>query len=465
MKKLYSVIIMVLFTGCASQPLTPFGAAPSTSQLAWHNLEYYMFIHFGPNTFTNVEWGHGDEDPNVFNPSQLDCRQWAATASKAGMKGIIITAKHHDGFCLWPSQYSKHTVRESIWKEGKGDLLRELSDACREYGLKFGVYLSPWDRNHPDYGTDRYNQVFVNMLEEVLGNYGEVFEQWFDGANGEGPNGKRQEYDWPLFNSTVYKLQPQAIIFSDGGPGCRWVGNEKGFVGETNWCTLNADKVYPGYPNYQELTSGHEDGSHWVPAECDVSIRPGWFYSPETDNQVKTLNELMDIYYGSIGRGGNLLLNVPVDRRGLIHPNDSVRLMEFKQAIDQSFSTNLAGKSEVRTTSQKRGYAGNQLIDGKPETYWASDDRMAEIELTFDEPVSMNRILLIEGIEYGQRIKSFEVEAWIDKHYQVITNGTTVGNKRILKFDKIETEKIRVRITDSKANPILGEVQLFNADY
>lgn len=465
MNKLYAALFIGLFSGCATQKLMPYGATPSSSQLAWHNLEYYMFIHFGPNTFTNVEWGHGDEDPNVFNPTQLDCRQWAATASKAGMKGIIITAKHHDGFCLWPSKFSKHTVRESNWKEGKGDVLRELSEACREYGLKFGVYLSPWDRNHPDYGTDHYNQVFVQMLEEVLGNYGNVFEQWFDGANGEGPNGKRQEYDWPLFNSTVYRLQPQVIIFSDGGPGCRWVGNEKGFAGETNWCTLNAASVFPGYPNYQELTSGHEDGTHWVPAECDVSIRPGWFYSPETDDKVKTLTELMDIYYGSIGRGGNLLLNVPVDRRGLIHPNDSVRLLQFRKAIDQSFSNNLAGKSVVSTTSRKRGYPGNQLIDGKPDTYWASDDRLAGIELTFKEPVSVNRILLREAIEYGQRIKSFEVEAWITNQYQPITRGTTIGNKRILKFDQVKTEKIRVRITDAKANPILNEVQLFNADY
>jgi len=285
MKPILLAVLSFLSSGIANaQALSPFGAVPSTSQLNWHAMEYYMFIHFGPNTFTNKEWGHGDEDPNVFNPTQLDCRQWAATAKQAGMKGIIITAKHHDGFCLWPSHYSQHTVRESRWKDGQGDVLRDLSEACKEHGLKFGVYLSPWDRNHPDYGTEKYNQTFVSMLREVLGNYGEVFEQWFDGANGEGPNGKKQVYDWKLFNGAVYALQPEAIIFSDGGPGCRWVGNENGFAGETNWCTLNANKVYPGYPHAEELTPGHEGGTVWVPAECDVSIRPGWFYSPETGN-------------------------------------------------------------------------------------------------------------------------------------------------------------------------------------
>ncbi len=288
-------IVALLAAGCMGKAPEPYGAIPSENQLRWHELEYYMFVHFGPNTFTGQEWGSGEEQPDVFNPAALDCRQWAATARLAGMKGIIITAKHHDGFCLWPSRYSTHTVRESAWQNGKGDVLKELSSACREYGLKFGVYLSPWDRNHPAYGTPGYNQVFAHMLEEVLTGYGDVFEQWFDGANGEGPNGKKQEYNWPLFFETVKKLQPEAVIFSDGGPGCRWAGNEKGYAGETNWCTLNANRVFPGYPNFEELTTGHEDGTHWVPAECDVSIRPGWFDSPATDNQINSLAELIEI--------------------------------------------------------------------------------------------------------------------------------------------------------------------------
>lgn len=463
MRKLVIVVLCFTVGACSFEHPSPFGATPSKSQLAWHEMEYYMFIHFGPNTFTNVEWGHGDEDPSVFDPTQLDCRQWAATAKQAGMKGIIITAKHHDGFCLWPSAFSTHTVRESKWKDGKGDVLRELADACREYGLKFGVYLSPWDRNHPDYGTEKYNQVFVSMLKEVLGNYGEVFEQWFDGANGEGPNGKHQEYDWPLFNGTVYRLQPNAIIFSDGGPGCRWVGNEKGYAGETNWCTLNADKVYPGFPDYQELTPGHENGTHWVPAECDVSIRPGWFYSPDTDNKVKTVDQLVDIYYGSVGRGANLLLNVPVDRRGLIHPNDSVRLMEFREAIDNDFTKNIAGYSRVKATSLRRGYPSYHVVDGIPGTYWAGKSKVEEIELLFDEPETFNRIVLQEGIEFGQRIKSFAVDVWKDGKYEEVDRQTTIGNKRILRLDELTTQKVRVRILESKDYPILREIQLFQA--
>ncbi len=461
------IIILVLagwgWSGLScAQPLQRFGAVPSESQLKWHAMEYYMFIHFGPNTFTNKEWGHGDEDPKVFNPSQLDCRQWAATAKRAGMKGIIITAKHHDGFCLWPSQYSTHTVRESIWKNGKGDVLKELSEACREEGLKFGVYLSPWDRNHPDYGTEKYNQVFVNMLGEVLENYGEVFEQWFDGANGEGPNGKRQVYDWKLFNATVYKYQPKAIIFSDGGPGCRWVGNEDGFAGETNWCTLNGNQVYPAYPHAQDLTSGHEGGSHWIPAECDVSIRPGWFYSPDTDGKVKSIKDLEKIYYGSIGRGGNLLLNVPIDRRGLIAKEDSIRLMEFRSIIDASFKVNLALGASV-IGSSRRGYPLKNLNDNKVMTSWApAEERPAnQVVLQFNIPVKFNCIVLQEDIALGQRVKSFSVEVKEKTGFKEITRQTTIGHKRIIHVPLTTTSQIRINILQSKALPVLSEVGVF----
>ncbi|QOI98342.1 MAG: alpha-L-fucosidase [Flammeovirgaceae bacterium] len=457
----FFIATLLLMAGCSPPQLKPFGAVPSVSQLNWHELEYYMFIHFGPNTFTNVEWGHGHEDPKVFNPTQLDCRQWAATAKLAGMKGIIITAKHHDGFCLWPSKFSTHTVRESLWKNGEGDVLRELSDACREYGLKFGVYLSPWDRNHPAYGTPEYNQVFVNMLGEVLTNYGEVFEQWFDGANGEGPNGKKQEYDWPLFNGTVYKHQPNAIIFSDAGPGCRWVGNEKGFAGITNWNTLNVEKVYPGYPDYHELTEGHENGTHWVPAECDVSIRPGWFYSPDTDSKVKSLEELVDIYYGSVGRGASLLLNVPVDRRGLIPYADSVRLMELAEVINKSFKENLAIKANTSASTTLGNYRVSNLIDENARSYWASVDVLSEIELEFKEPVMFNRIILQEGIEFGQRVKKFAVDVLKDGRYEEIDRHTTIGYKRILQLNNTSTSKIRVRILESKSPPVLAEVKLY----
>jgi alpha-L-fucosidase len=268
-------LFLVLYS-CSGevQPPKPYGAIPTEDQVKWQQMEYYMFVHFGPNTFTNVEWGDGKEDPRLFNPADVDCRQWASVAKAAGMRGIIITAKHHDGFCLWPSKYSAHTVRESPWKDGKGDLLKELSEACREYGLKFGVYLSPWDQNHPAYGTAEYNQIFANTLDEVLSGYGDVFEQWFDGANGEGEDGKKQKYDWPLYHSVVYKNQPHAIIFSDIGPGCRWMGNERGVAGETNWSTLNTEGYGPGLdaPSVEVLNRGDEGGKNWVPAETDVSI-------------------------------------------------------------------------------------------------------------------------------------------------------------------------------------------------
>ncbi|MCK7556988.1 alpha-L-fucosidase [Chitinophaga sedimenti] len=431
---------------------THVGAIPSKAQLAWQQMEYYMFIHFGVNTFTDKEWGHGDEDPKVFNPTQLDARQWARTAKAAGMKGIIITAKHHDGFCLWPSAYSKHTVRESNWKNGKGDVLAELSAACKAYGLKFGVYLSPWDRNHPDYGTEKYNQTFVNTLTEVHTKYGDVFEQWFDGANGEGPNGKKQVYDWNLFNGTVYKYHPNAIIFSDAGPGCRWIGNERGIAGTTMWSGLNRDEFRPGMGGIEKiLNEGQENGTHWVPGEADVSIRPGWFYSPATDDKVKSLAELLDIYYGSVGRNANLLLNVPVDRRGLIPKNDSLRLMELRKQLDATFKNNLA--------------LGNTAAnDGKTTTFWtAPTAQHAVLELAFKKPVTFNRFQVQEAIAYGQRVRKFKVEAFENGAYKEIANETTIGYKRILRLPAVTASKLRLTIIDAKAPALITEVALFKA--
>ncbi|MDR1706869.1 alpha-L-fucosidase [Dysgonomonas sp.] len=449
---------------------TPYGALPSPAQLEWQKMEYYMFVHFGPNTFTNKEWGDGTEDPSIFNPSDVDCRQWVETAKKAGMKGIIITAKHHDGFCLWPSKYSTHTVRESLWKDEKGDILKELSDACREGGLKFGVYLSPWDKNHPAYGTPEYNQVFANTLTEVLSNYGEVFEQWFDGANGEGPNGKKQEYDWVLFNSIVFKHQPQAVIFSDVGPGCRWMGNEAGYAGETNWSRLNIEGFAPGNsPALDTLNTGNTYGKAWVPAETDVSIRPGWFYSPNTDDKVKSVEELLDIYCASVGRNSNLLLNVPADRRGRIHPNDSIRLMEFRSAIDRMFNKNLA-KGKTAKASAVRGnakiYDAANLLDGQYDSYWATDDNVltASVEVNLGEKTDINCIVLQEYIPLGQRVARFSIEAWNDNAntWVQLVNATTIGYKRILRFKEYKTQKIRVNILESLACPVLNNIELYN---
>ena len=315
---------------------------PTKQQLAWHEMEFYLFAHFGPNTFTDKEWGEGTEPEDIFNPTNLDCRQWCRVAKAAGAKGIIITAKHHDGFCLWPSKYSTHTVRESKWKNGKGDVLKELSQACKEYGLKFGVYISPWDRNHPKYGTAEYNDVFVNMMKEIFTNYGPIWELWWDGANGEGPNGKKQVYDWDRFKKTVRQLSPNTLIFSDVGPDIRWCGNEKGIVGETNSNLLDTVGFTPGAgaPPVDTLNRGNVNGKVWIPAECDVSIRPGWFYHQEEDGKVKTPDDLFQLYLKSVGRGANLLLNVPPDRTGRINEKDSIALVEFKKLKDGGFRNN-----------------------------------------------------------------------------------------------------------------------------
>ena len=452
-------------------PPEPYGAIPAQNQIEWQQLEYYMFIHFGPNTFTDVEWGDGKEDPEVFNPTRLDCRQWAETAKAAGMKGIIITAKHHDGFCLWPSKYSTHTVRESAWKDGKGDVLQELSEACREYGIKFGIYLSPWDQNHPSYGTPEYNQLFANTLDEVLSKYGAVFEQWLDGANGEGPDGKKQVYDWALFHETIYRNQPRAIIFSDVGPGCRWIGNEAGVAGETNWSTLNIEGFAPGHdaPPVEILNSGQQGGKAWVPGEVDVSIRPGWFYSPSTNDKVKSVEELMDIYYTSVGRNANLLLNVPPDWRGRIHPNDSTRLMEFRRAKEEVFGHNLIAGATIKSGNKRYGmlkYAAKNVIDENYDTYWTTNDNVLTscIEIKLKKPETFNRLLLQEYIPLGQRVSSFNVKYWDvkTKSWIDLIQATTIGYKRILRFPCITAQKLRIEF-NALACPVINTVGIYKS--
>src|SRR6185369_2963370 len=355
MKKIffYLLLFSLSITLRAQVSKTPL---PTKQQLAWHEMEYYFFFHFGPNTFTDKEWGHGDEPEDIFNPTDLDCRQWVKIAKQAGAKGVIITAKHHDGFCLWPSKYSTHTVRESKWKNGKGDVLKELSQACKEYGLKFGVYISPWDRNHPKYGTPEYNDVFVNMMKEIFTNYGPIWELWWDGANGEGPNGKKQLYDWDRFKKTVRQLSPNTVIFSDVGPDIRWCGNENGIAGKTNWNLLDTVGFTPGAgaPAVDILNRGNENGKNWIPAECDVSIRPGWFYHKEEDDKIKSPEELFQLYLKSVGRGANLLLNVPPDRTGRINERDSAALVGFKKLREESFKKNLATNAKAFAHSNEK---------------------------------------------------------------------------------------------------------------
>jgi len=430
-------------------------------------MEYYAFTHFNMNTFTGREWGEGYEDPKQFNPTALDCGQWCRTFKDAGMKGVIITAKHHDGFCLWPSNYTAHSVKNSPFREGKGDVLRELSDACRAHGLKFGVYLSPWDRNHPDYGKgDVYNRYFANQLTEVLTQYGPIFEVWFDGANGEGPNGRKQTYDFPMFIETVRKHQPDAVIFSDAGPDVRWVGNEEGHAAPTNWCTLKRDEFYPGTPRSRELTEGHRDGNYWVPAECDVSIRPGWFYRESEDSKVKSVDQLTDLYYRSVGQNASFLLNVPPDRRGLIHAVDAERLLGLRKRLDVDFAHDLArGRRATATDTRGPRFGASKLTDGKLETYWATTDGTATASVSVDlaGTYEVNRVVLQEYIPLGQRIEAFDMEVLEGGQWNRVAEGTTVGYKRILRFPAATAERIRINIHRSRACPTLSNLELYRA--
>jgi alpha-L-fucosidase len=442
----------------------PAGPVPSARQLRWHSLEYCAFVHFNMNTFTGREWGDGTEDPNLFQPDQLDCRQWVRIFRDAGMKGVIITAKHHDGFCLWPSSLTEHSVRSSSWRGGHGDVLRELSAACREYGLRFGVYLSPWDRHDRRYGTDAYNGLFAGQLKEVLTNYGEVFEVWFDGANGEGPNGRKQVYDWTLFNGTVRELQPGAVIFSDCGPDIRWAGDEDGYADETNWSSLRRDEIFPGYDKPEVLRTGHADGAYWVPAECDVSIRPGWYYHSEQDTQVKPAAKLMEIYLTSVGRNAGLLLNVPVNRKGLIDGGDSAALMGLRKILDSAFATNLASGAMARASAERGdGYGPRQAVDGAEHTYWSAPDtaRTAELVLTLRRPARFNCVKLQEYIPLGQRVSAFAVDITSGGVWTEVARGTTIGRKRLLRIRPATATGIRVRILSANACPAISELGLY----
>lgn len=477
MKKLPFIFGLILLASCSSvKPPEPYGPLPSGRQLAWHNMEYYMFVHFTVNTFTDKEWGYGDEPESVFNPTELDCRQWARVAKDAGMKGIIITAKHHDGFCLWPSDFTTHSVKSSPWKNGQGDVLKELQSACAEYGLKMGVYLSPWDRNSAVYGTPEYLTYFRNQLRELLTEYGDIFEVWFDGANGgSGYYGGAREtrkidnktyYDWPNTHAVVRELQPGAVMFSDAGPDVRWVGNEEGMGSLTNWCLLNRDEMYPGGDFAKILGSGHEDGKYWVPAEVDVSIRRGWFWHESQDSLVRSPENLMELYYSSVGRNSNLLLNVPPDKRGLIHENDVRSLLAFRDLREKEFASNLAtGKKASASDVRGKKFSSRNAIDNDLNSYWATPDDVTSAELIIDmaDETELNRIILQEYIPLGQRVQEFAVSAMVNGEWQKIIDGTTIGYKVIRRFPMIKTSKIKVSVIRSKACPVISNIELYRS--
>ncbi|MEO5682156.1 MAG: alpha-L-fucosidase [Chitinophagaceae bacterium] len=450
---------------------------PTAAQLAWHKMETNAFVHFTTNTFTGLEWGNGDEKESIFNPTAVDAGQWAKTLKETGFKTMILTCKHHDGFCLWPSKYTEHSIKNSPYKNGKGDIVREASDACKKYGLKFGVYLSPWDRNQASYGKPEYLTYYRNQLKELFTSYGPVVEMWFDGANGGsgyygGANETRKingatYYDWPATLDLVRKMQPNVIFFSDAGPGVRWVGNERGLAGETNWNTITADTLFAGKAGIEKLlNTGSPDGKHWIPAETDVSIRPGWFYHVAEDARVKTPQQLFDIYLTSVGRGSTLLLNIPPDQRGLFNEIDVQSLKGFKELLDKTFADNLAKAASV-TASNYRGrtkeYAASNITDGKENTYWATNDGITtgSVEISLAKPGIVQYVVLQEYIALGQRVAAFSVDIWKDNAWQPVASATTIGYKRILKLAPVETSKIRINITASKACPVISNVEVY----
>ncbi len=402
---------------------------PTASQLAWQRDEFALFLHFGVNTFSDREWGDGTESPTSFTPSRLDARQWARAAKAAGAKAMILTAKHHDGFCLWPTETTTHSVRSSLWKRGQGDVVREFVDACRAEGLKAGLYCSPWDRNHKAYGdSPRYNDVFIAQLTELLTRYGTINEVWFDGANGEGPNGKRQVYDWPRTWALVRKLQPKAVMFSDAGPDVRWIGNERGVAGETNWSTIRPDAVpfigASGDDVIRALQEGHADGSVWRPGETDVSIRPGWFYHPGEDTKVKTVDQLVDLYFTSVGRNSKLLLNVPPTRDGLLHPTDVANLAGMRAALDARWAGVIAqASSAFRVTGPTSG----------------------ELTVRFNGPQQISTIDLREDIVEGQRVSKWTVAA-NDGTPRDVASGTTIGYRHLRRITPTVVSALTVTV-------------------
>ena len=444
------------------RPLLPI---PTARQLEWQRDELRLFLHFGVNTFTDREWGTGDEDPAIFSPRTLDARQWARVAREAGFRTLIITAKHHDGFALWPSDYTDHSVERSPWRAGRGDVVAELAQAARGERLRLGVYLSPWDRNAPVYGdNEAYNAFYLGQLRELLTRYGPVSEVWFDGAKGE--DAADMEYDFDAYWSLVRQLQPGAVMFSDAGPDVRWIGNEHGFAGETNWSTYDRSKVGVGMAGITEyLNTGEPGAPDWVPGECDVSIRPGWFY--HADQAPKTLDELMEIYFKSVGRNCVLLLNVPPNQDGLFDREDVSRLLEFGAAVRSIFSRNLAANADASASSVRGAsdvYGASQTLDGSLDTYWAveSGETTGHLEFDLGGERTFNVVMLQEPIQLGQRISKYRVEAFSEGTWQPVASGTTIGHRKLDRtVGTVLTRRVRVVFEEALAEPLLAEFGLF----
>jgi alpha-L-fucosidase len=462
----------------ASAP-APYGAIPAARQLRWHALETTAFLHFTVNTFTDKEWGYGDEDPNIFAPARFDADAMIEPLADAGMKGVILTAKHHDGFCLWPTATTDHSVRSSSWRGGKGDVVRDVADAARRRGLGFGVYLSPWDRHQAAYGTPAYIEIYRRQLTELLTGYGPIFEVWHDGANGgDGYYGgarqrrtidKNTYYDWPRTWELIRKLQPEAVIFSDVGPDVRWVGNERGIAGDPCWTAYDpvgtdGGPASPGNVREKESVTGTRRGSGWLPAECDVSIRPGWFWHASQNARVKTRAELIQLYYQSVGRGANLLLNVPPNRDGLLQPEDIASLRAFGEYRRATFARNLASGARVSASSERPGFPAASLLDGRDDTFWATDDTVLtpEAVVDFPAPVTFSVIRLCEAIRLGQRIDAVAIDRWNAGAWEPLATATSIGARRLIRLDAaVAAARVRLRITAASASPALTEFALF----
>lgn len=462
----------------------PYGPVPSERQLRWHEIETFSLIHFGLNTYTDREWGYGEENPALFNPAKLDAGKVVEALKRGGMKGVILVAKHHDGFCLWPTKTTEHNITKSPWRNGKGDLVREYADAAKKHGLGFGLYCSPWDRNSAAYGTPDYLPIYQAQLRELLTRYGTLFEVWFDGANGgDGYYGGAREkrnidrftyYDWPNTWQLVRQLQPSACIFGDVGPDCRWVGNEKGFAAEESWATFTPKgQTDPARPangdsmNHVEGPAGHRDGTAWIPAECDVPLRKGWFWHPAEDATVRTPAQLMDIYFNSVGKGGCMNLGVAPDRDGLVCEADTRSLDAFGELLRTLFATDFA-KGAVATADNVRA-AGNPLfapanvLDNDRYTYWATADNVTNATLTLTLPAvaEFNVVRLRENIKLGQRVDAFAIDTWQDNEWREYAKGQSIGACRLFRGAKTKTDRVRLRVTHAAASPCISEFGLF----